>query len=440
MTRWLVAGFGVTGKALARHLGGDVTVFDDRPKPDAAAEADALGATFVASPTPADLDALVRAADVLVPTPGLPPSHPVFAAAAAAGLRVDGEIEVAWQRAQAPVVAVTGTNGKTTVTTVIAAMLEEAGVRAQACGNIGRTFIEAVSAPDATEVGAFVVEVSSFQLEHVHDFRPTVGVHLNLTPDHLDHHPSMEDYAAAKARLFANQTDADHAVANADDPATIVAARSGNGRLRTFGVEAAADYRWDRAGGVLRGPDGRPIVAVDDLPRRLDHDLRNACAALAAAMAAGAPPSACATALTAFAGLPHRVTLVRDAGGVAYYDDSKATTPDSTLAALRGFSSVVLIAGGRNKGLDLSPLGTAVPPVHHVVAIGEAAADVAAAFGGRCPVVEASSMKDAVTKASEVARRGDAVLLSPACTSWDWYPSYIARGEDFARAVGELTA
>jgi UDP-N-acetylmuramoylalanine--D-glutamate ligase len=186
------------------------------------------------------------------------------------------------------------------------------------------------------------------------------------------------------------------------------------------------------------GPDGAVLARVDELPRSLPHDRANALAAAAAAVAAGAAADGCRRALGEFRGLPHRVELVGEAKGVRFYDDSKATTPGAVLAALDGFGSAVLIAGGRNKGLDLSVLRGAAGRLRGVVAIGEAAAEVVASFAGACPVVEATSMAEAVGLAAAMARPGDAVVLSPACASFDWYPSYGARGDDFARCVGAL--
>ncbi|HWW55180.1 MAG TPA: UDP-N-acetylmuramoyl-L-alanine--D-glutamate ligase, partial [Acidimicrobiales bacterium] len=265
-------------------------------------------------------------------------------------------------------------------------------------------------------------------------------VWLNLAEDHLDWHPSMADYAAAKARIWAHQSKDDLAVVNADDPHVMAAARLAPGRIESFSVIAGrhADWWWDRERDVLIGHGDETLVDVGDLPRALPHDLANALAASAAALAAGATLASCRDALTSFTGLPHRVALVRDAGGVRFYDDSKATTPASVLAAVRGFESVVLIAGGRNKGLDLSALGAAAPRVHAVVAIGECADEIAAAFEGRADVRRAGSMDEAVRLASGEAQEGDAVLLSPGCASFDWYKSYAQRGDDFARAVAEL--
>ncbi|MBO0714878.1 MAG: UDP-N-acetylmuramoyl-L-alanine--D-glutamate ligase, partial [Acidimicrobiales bacterium] len=367
--------------------------------------------------------------EAVVVSPGVPIQHPVFRM----GRPVLSEVELAGRLTTAPMVAVTGTNGKTTVTTLVARMLEASGRQALAAGNIGLPLLDAVSLP--AEV--LVVEVSSFQLALTEQFRPHVAVWLNLAPDHLDWHPSFEHYAAAKAKIFANQGPGDVAIANAEDPAVLAAATSAAGRLVTFGLDAG-DFRM--RGEQLVAPGGETIIGSRDLPRSLPHDRANALAAAAAALSAGADIGACRSVLACFEGLPHRVQLVGEAGGIRFYDDSKATTPASVLAALSGFESVVLIAGGRNKGLDLSALGDGRGRLRAVVAMGEAADEISAAFAGRpaVPVIRASSMADAVQAAAGAAEQGDAVLLSPGCTSFDWYGSYAERGEDFTRLVKEL--
>lgn len=425
----VVVGFGITGRATVGHLvamGWRVVVVEDAASAATAAEVAGLGAVLG---TVAD----VASADLVVPSPGVGPSHPAFGVAREAGVAVVSEVELAWRAApDKRYVAVTGTNGKTTVTTMIAAMLAADGTSVVAAGNIGLPLVTAV-AGDAEVV---VAEVSSFQLEYTDRFRPEVAVWLNFAPDHLDWHRSMDDYAAAKARIWANQQAADVAVVNAEDPVVMAAAADAPGEVVTFGPAASgADWRVD--GDDLAGPSG-PVMAVADLPRSLPHDQANVLAAMAAATAAGASPAACMAGATQVEGLPHRVQLVGEAGGVRYYDDSKATTPASVLAALRGFDSVVLIAGGRNKGLDLGPLAGEAERVRSVVAIGEAAFEVEAAFAGSAPVSVATSMADAVRKAAAVAEPGDAVLLSPACASFDWYRSYAERGDDFTRHVRAL--
>lgn len=429
---WLVIGMGVTGEAVARALQPKVVVVEDRPGERSRARAAAAGVELIEAPGPDRLEQLVAGAEGIVVSPGVAPHHPVFAAAALHEVTVLSEVELAYRSATMPIVAVTGTNGKTTVTTMVAAMLVETGLRAVAAGNIGLPLIDAIG----QDVNVVVAEVSSFQLELTDQFRAPVAAWLNLAEDHLDWHPDLAHYARAKEKVWANQHPADLAVANAEDAVVAAAAGRAPGRVERFGIERGD---WRAEGGWLVGPAGK-VLPVTDLRRALPHDVANALAAVATAVGAGASIAACATVLARFESLPHRVTLVGDAGGVRFYDDSKATTPASVVAALAGFESVVLIAGGRNKGLDLSVLRAEVGRIRSVVAIGEAAGEVEAAFAGTVPVERARSMDDAVAAALALALPGDAVLLSPGCASFDWYQSYAERGDDFARAVREQVA
>jgi UDP-N-acetylmuramoylalanine--D-glutamate ligase len=435
--RFLVVGMGVSGEAVARHLrdrGGQVVAIDDGPTERARARAAAAGVQLVEAPSDVHLAELVAATDVVVPSPGVPESHPVFRLAAAREIPVRGEVELASRWARCPLVAVTGTNGKTTVTELVTAMLAASGRRAVAAGNIGLPLADAVR----RDVDVVVVEVSSFQLQFTDSFRPAVAAWLNFAADHLDWHRDLDAYAAATARIWAHQGDGDVVVANADDGVVMAKAssRPDGTRLVTFGLRAAsADYRVEE--GALYGPEGA-LVKVEELPRSLPHDLANGLAAAAVALAAGATVDGIVSALRGFGGLAHRIGLVADAGGVQWYDDSKATNPHAAAAAIAGFPSVVLIAGGRNKGLDLSPLRSAAERVRAVVALGEAGHEVAAAFDGVRPVVTAGSMAEAVRAAAALAEPGDAVLLSPACASFDQYGSYAERGDDFARLVRDL--
>jgi UDP-N-acetylmuramoylalanine--D-glutamate ligase len=438
--RALVVGLAVTGEAVGRQLlarGTAVITVDDRVG-DAAvrARASALGVRLIEAPTVAALDELLDGVDLVLPSPGVPAHHPVFALARDRGLPVWSEFELAARWSSLPLVAITGTNGKTTVTTLVTDMLTASGMAVMAAGNTDVPLV------DVLDMGldAAVVEASSFRLQLTETFRPAVAVWLNLAEDHLDWHASMAEYAGAKARIWANQAGDDLAVVNADDPVVAAAAHGAPARVEWFSIARPADWWWDRSRGMLVGPDGLVVTKVADVPRRLPHDLANALAACAAAAAAGATFDACRKVLAAFTGLPHRITLVRDAGGVRYYDDSKATTPASVLAAVSGFESVVLIAGGLNKDVDLSVLGTAVPPVRSVVAIGKARDEVAAAFAGRVPVTIADDIDTAVVAAAAAARPGDVVLLSPGCASFDQFDNYAHRGNEFARAVRALPA
>lgn len=431
----LVVGLGVTGDAVAHALrarGEDVVVVEDHPTEAHRRRSDFLDVTLVESPTPQRLAELVDGAEVVVPSPGVPDRHPVFAAAERAGVAVCSELDLAAAWDDRPTVAITGTDGKTTVTTLVTDILVASGVRAVAAGNTEVPLVTAIGDP-ATEV--FVVEASSFRLGHSSRYAPRVGTWLNFAPDHLDVHASLEAYEHAKASIWARPAAEGVAVANADD-AVVCAHLPTDRRVVRFG-RTTGDYCV--VGNQLVG-DGGALVEVSELWRALPHDLSNALAAAATARPVGATLEGAHAALTAFRGLPHRVQVVTERNGITWIDDSKATTPHAALAALEGFASVVLIVGGRNKGLDLRVLADTPTQLRGVVAIGEAANEVAEALEARAPVRVAPSMDDAVATAASFARRGDVVLLSPGCTSFDWYPSYAARGDDFARAVLALLA
>ncbi len=440
----LVVGFAVTGQAAASALvegGARVVAVDDAaPSPPMARKAEAIDVELVLRPSRGQLRALADRSDLVVLSPGVPPSHPVFEVAERA--KIVPEVELAFSLCDRPVVAITGTNGKTTVTSLVAETLLASGIKAEAVGNIGRPFIEAVTARAAE---LFVVEVSSFQLAWTKTFRPKVACWLNFAPNHLDWHADLDEYASAKARIWANQDHEDVAVVNAEDPVVMARAASAPSSLVTFGLEVG-DFREED--GVLLSPAGA-LCRADQLQRSLPHDCLNALAAAAVALATGGATVAVGEALRRGVAMRHRIELVGESGGVSWYDDSKATTPSAVLAALRGFESVVLVAGGRNKGLDLGAIpfgleaesasgrGPGIGRLRGVVAIGESASEIVAAFAGkdRVPVRRAGSMAEAVKIAGELSRSGDAVVLSPGCASFDWYRNYGERGDDFARAA-----
>ncbi len=451
----LLHGLGVTNRAVARAAvahGRRVLLSDDGAPAGASELASEVGAELVLAPSPTDLERLVADADAVVPAPGLPESHALFSLAEQLGRPVLSEFDLAGAWDDRPVVAITGTNGKTTVTTLVTSMLERSGVRAAAVGNLDVPLVEAIARDD---LDVFVVEASSFRLAHSRRFAPRVGLWLNFAPDHLDVHRTLDDYRMAKAAIWRDQGDGDVAVVAAEDPVVDSEAEARVERARETGVPGPTVVRFGLAaevggrpveyhqeGTTLVGPltPGGPaveLVDVGELWRALPHDRTNALAAAAAALAAGATPDGVRDALRDFRGLPHRVELVGRAGDVRWYDDSKATAPHATLAALSGFDSVVLVAGGRNKGLDLGELHRGVDRVRAVVGIGEAGPEVLAAFEDR-PGRLAGSMADAVVAASELAEPGDVVLLSPGCASFDWYGSYSERGDDFAARVREL--
>jgi len=448
--RVLVIGLAVTGEAVVRHrvpAGDDVTAIEDRPGAapgweERRAAAAGLGAEVVVAPTSEHAAALAAAADLVVPSPGVPAGHAALAAARRHGVAVRSEIDLAAEAADAAgspaIVAVTGTNGKTTVTTLTAAMLDAAGIPTVAAGNIGRPLLDAVY----DDVAVVVAEVSSFQLAFTERFAPRGATILNLGADHLDWHRTFDAYTAAKANVFSKQRPDDLLVFNADDPVVAGLAASAPGRTQPFSVAAGA-ARGARVletatGRLLVAANGEEIIAVDDLPSSRPADLANALAASALALDLGAEVAAVGDALRAFESLPHRMQLVAAHDGIRWIDDSKATNVHAAVAAVRGLDRVVLVAGGRNKGIDLGELRVLAPHLRGVVAIGDAAHEIEDAFHGLVPVVRATSMRAAVRSASELARPGDTVLLSPGCASFDWYASYAARGDDFADEVRAL--
>jgi len=429
----LLAGYAVTNQALAAQLaerGHPVVAADDAPLDPARSHAAPPGVEFLPGPDPAAWRALADRARAVVPTPGLPESHPVIAAAAAAGTPIISEFDLAQRWDSRPTLAVTGTNGKTTVTLMAAAMLEASGIAACVAGNTETPLAEAIR---DSGTAIFVVEASSFRLGHSRCYRPSVGAWLNFSPDHLDVHASVESYRSAKASIWQRSDEGSTAVVNLDDP--VVAAHSPDrGRVVTFGIHQG-DFRV-RDGALWAW--SQKLADVGELARPQPHELSNQLAAAAVALSAGASAEAVGSAMLAWAGLPHRVALVGEYRGVRYYDDSKATTPHAVCAAVRSVGPAVLVAGGRNKGLDLGPMADAVDKVRSVVAIGDASPEVEEAFAGRCPVTAAGSMEEAVRMAAGSARPGEAVLLSPGCASFDWYGSYAERGDHFCRLVREM--
>ena len=417
--RVLVLGLGDTGLSVARWVereGGKVRVADSRAHPPRAN--DFRGELR----TGAFLPELLDGVDIVCISPGLALDQPVVRAAVAKNVPVVGDIELfAWHN-KAPVLAITGTNGKSTVTALAGHLLREAGVDAEVAGNIGPPVLEAAtkrSKPPA----AWVLELSSYQLETTWSLAPRAAAMLNLTEDHFDRYASLDEYAAAKARIFMG---ARAQVLNRDDPRSLGMAKPG---AITFGLDAAGDF--GVAGGSLVH-HGAPILRIDELGVRGSHNVANALAACALVSTLGAPY----TGLKSFRGLPHRLQLIATRRDVEWYDDSKGTNVGATVAALRGLGrKCILILGGEGKGQDFSPLAPAVARhASHVLLIGRDAPLIARAVKGeRCATLE-----DAVKRAAELAKPGEAVLLSPACASFDMFRDYRHRGEVFAAAVKAL--
>ena len=415
----LIGGYGVAGRSayrLARELGAETVVFEDGAnRPEEGVETIS---------TLEELSARLPFFDLVVVSPGIHPSHLLYSRREV----VASELALARRFLDVPIIAVTGTNGKTTVTTLVSRMLGRSGIDNLAVGNIGEPSSAHVAAPPSV----LVVEASSFQLAYTDSLAPAQAAFLNFAPDHLDWHGTMEAYLAAKARIAEGMAEGAPIWVPAGEARISAALSTSPGRQRgIFGPDAEVIGDKVRIGGL-------EVAAVSSLRRSLPHDLLNFCFAGAMAMEAGADAASIGAVMEEFTGLAHRMELIGEVEGHAVYNDSKATTPDAVLCDMQSIKSAVLIAGGRNKGVDLGPLASLAPRLSAVVAMGEAAGEVVAVFAGTgTEVIQAGGMDEAVASAFALARGGDAVVLGPACTSWDNYTSYAARGEDFRRAVRE---
>jgi UDP-N-acetylmuramoylalanine--D-glutamate ligase len=442
--RVLVVGLGRSGTAVAilcAARGAVVTVTDRRG-------AEVLGPALNELPRSIKVEIgghkaeTFLAAELIVLSPGVP-EIPELAAARAAGIPITGEMELASSFINATMIAITGTNGKSTTTTLAGAMMKASGRPTFVGGNLGDPLALAVGTPAGSLGGACVVEVSSFQLETVSTFRPRVGVLLNISPDHLDRYDDLEHYGRTKARIFAAQASSDYAVLNMDDPTVVRLGEGLRARKLGFSLERQlTEGAWlanDEL--VVRLPGARPESYPTAVPALVGrHNQANALAALLASRLLGATHAEALRALSEFQPLAHRMELVANAGGVLFYDDSKGTNVGAVVAALDGFPRrVVLIAGGRDKGGDYAPLAEAMRRVGRAaVLIGEAADKIDAAFSGIVPTERAGTMEDAVTTAARLASPGDAVVLSPACSSFDMFRDYSHRAQVFRDAVERL--
>ena len=433
--RVVVVGAEVAGLAAARALvgcGAEVMVTEARPAADLRT-LDALQALGVSVHAGGHEPSHLDGATLVVTSPGVRQDAPVLRWAAERGMPIWGELELGARLCRVPYVAVTGTNGKTTTTGMIAACLRATGIDAIACGNIGHPFPTAALEP----YDALVVEASSFQLRFVETFHPKVSVLLNLSSDHLDWHGTADAYADAKANVFREQRADDVHVANRDDELAAAMSETTAARLVWFRLGSPAD------GEV--GYEGTELVSRLDGEARLgsvDEERAgyraDAAAAAAAALAFGVAPAAVIDGLAGYTPERHRGETVTDVDGVRFVDNSKATNVHATLAALDGVRDAVLIAGGRAKGVDLSPLATRVDRLRAAVVIGEAADEVASTLEDSVPVRRASTIEEATRIAFELAGRPGLVLLAPACASWDMFVDYRERGDRFAAAARAL--
>lgn len=451
-----VMGLGLSGVAaagfLARH-GAAVVAADMKDRPSLSAEAIALASGGVRLEASCRDPRVFAGAEVVIVSPGVPPSIPPLQGARQDGIPVLSEVELGSRWLRGVLVGITGSNGKSTVTALTGRMLAAAGVAARVCGNIGTPLTavmeEDLELPDDTARQVrYVTELSSFQLEGITTMRPRVGLLLNLSPDHQDRYAATRDYYQAKERLFMNQRTDDIAILNWDDPACRDIAPRLAARVFPFSLtrdlEEGALLREGRL--VLRR-DGRdePVMPAGEVPIPGRHNLENVLAAAAAAAHCGAPAGAIAGAVAGFEGLPHRLERVGVVGGVAYVNDSKATNVGATLRAVEAFSTpLVLLLGGYDKGGDFESLRgpLSVPGrIRALVTFGKAGPDIARRLEGAGPAItRSSSMPEAVRSAAALAREGDTILLAPGCASFDAYSGFEKRGEDFRAIVARLSS
>ena len=435
----VIVGLGTTGLSCARYLhalGWRLAVTDTRLAPPQLAALSALDSSIPVRLGGLDATLLAEAICVVV-SPGVPLAGAFFAEAQRQQLQIVGDIELFARAAAAPVAGITGTNGKSTVTTLLARMAQRAGLKVRTGGNLGEPALDLLHA----SAELYVLELSSYQLETTSSLNCRAATVLNVSPDHLDRYGSLESYAAAKARIFAR---CDTAVINLDDPLVLAMPRSVR-RTLSFSLRASigADYALgSREGAWWLARAGTPLLPVAALKVKGLHNAANALAALALGEALALPLPVMLSELAEFAGLPHRSQWVAEVGGVSYVDDSKGTNVGATLAAVAGMAGpLVMIAGGDGKNQDFTPLAAAFRgKVRHAVLIGRDAARIAAALAGVCTLETSATLPQAVQAAARAARPGDTVLLSPACASLDMFRDYAHRGAVFAQAVQELAA
>jgi UDP-N-acetylmuramoylalanine--D-glutamate ligase len=441
--RVLVVGLARTGVASALFCaarGARVSVTEERPEEKVADACLALRAAGVKLELGGHRDATFLDQDLIVLSPGVPYGLPPVAAALSAGVTIWSELELAYRFLRGRLICITGSNGKTTTTALIGHILEKSGVATQVAGNIGTPLISCVDASSAS--GFAVVEASSFQLEAIAAFRPDIAVLLNITPDHLDRHGSLEAYTRAKVRMFENQRERDMAILNADD--ALAAQHAPNGPQvywfsRSKRVASGCCLRGNEI--VFRG-DGQEAVMLrrEQIGLRGEHNLENVLAAATAATLAGVAPEAIASAVQSFPGVEHRIEYVATVSGVEYFNDSKATNVDATLKAIEAFSGpLLLILGGKDKGSDYTALRLPLQnKARLILLIGSAAEKIESQLGDLLPTKRAGTLAAAVELAARAAQPGDVALLAPACASFDQFENYEHRGRVFKQLVHNL--
>jgi len=444
--RVLVVGLGKSGVASSLFLqgrGAKVTVSDAKAEEQLRNEIPALLDKGIAVETGKHGERTFRDQDLIVVSPGVPNDVPQLQNARRLGIPVIGEIELAARYLEGHIVAITGSNGKTTTTTLTGEVIAAGGRKSLVGGNIGTpaiTFVEQ-SSPETW----VVLEISSFQLETIETFRPHISAVLNVTPDHLDRHGSMDNYISAKARIFENQSDSDFAVLNADDSTCVRMANGIKPRVYWFSRRHEVERGAFTANGRIFFRDERgqrDIMSADEMTLKGLHNLENVLAAVTMGSVAGIEPAAIRQAVKDFKAVEHRLEYVTTIRGVQYFNDSKATNVDATIKALESFPGRIhIILGGKDKGSDYTVLNDLLRErVKRVYTIGAAASKIESQIAGGVDIVSAGTLESAVKKAAEAAESGDVVLLAPACASFDQFQSYEQRGRVFKEAVHQLAA
>ena len=441
--RILVVGLARTGIATALFCaarGARVAATDTRAEKELGDTVAALRKAGVALELGGHRQELVLDADLIIPSPGVPADAPLLKFARSKGVTIWSEIELAYRFLKGRLIGITGSNGKTTTTSLIEHILRSAGFSTILAGNIGTPLISCVD--KSSDKTVTVAELSSFQLELIEKFRPSISVFLNLTPDHLDRHHTLESYGAAKARIFENQTESDSGVLNADDPGTTPYAPAKPQVLWFSRKQRVAQGAFVKEGEILFRREGaeETILKLTDIPLAGAHNVENVLAAVAATRLAGAEPAAIAKGVRSFAGVEHRLEFVAEIGGVRFYNDSKATNVDATLKALDAFPGrILIILGGKDKGSDYTVLQA---PLREkailALLIGAAAGKIEKQIAGSVAIEQAGTLERAVETAAHAARAGDVVLLAPACASFDQFQNYEHRGRVFKELVHQL--
>jgi len=441
--RVLIVGLGKSGVAAARFLqarGAQVTVSDAKPESQLSKEIPELLDRGIAVETGGHGERTFRGQDVIVVSPGVPYDVAPLVQARNQGVPVIGEVELAARFLKGQVIAITGSNGKTTTTALTGEILEHAGFDVQVGGNIGTPVISMVA--ESSPQTHNVLEVSSFQLETIETFHAQIAVVLNITPDHLDRHRTLEGYTAAKARIFENQTEKDFAVLNADDAICRSLAAKTRAHVVWFSRKPETNIEngaFVRGGKILwrHEVQEQEIMSTSEVPLKGNHNLENVLAAVAAAVLAGCPPAKIREAVAQFKAVEHRLEFVATIDGVEYFNDSKATNVDATIKALESFpANIHIILGGKDKGSDYTVLKNLLRErVKRVYTIGAAAEKIESQIAGAAPLERTGTLEAALHRAAELAEPGDVVVLAPACASFDQFENYEHRGRVFKQTV-----